>query len=321
MKKILLLTSLLLMTPPCGLYAAPPTRTSSYVTGATIRAADVTGNENSIFNYLQAGVDTIADGSIVNADVSASAAIAYSKLSLTGTIVNADISASAAIVYSKLSLANTIVNADISTSAAIADSKLAQITTASKVSGTSITGLASLPSGAGVIPTANLGSGTPGVGNYLSGAQTYTTPPGNSNVLFQYSAQTTSTGMDIGEYAGTSYVPNAVTGNYRFLQSKGGADTYATIWTTKWIKTSGVSTITIYGEIWNRASGTSTLKVDVGGANGSAAGTATQATPEWVTFTIDVSGLSNGTAYTVTAYTKSSANETNFMGNLIAFGS
>ena len=49
----------------------------------------------------------IADGTIVNGDVSASAAIAYSKLSLTGGIVNADISGSAAIAVSKLA-ASTI---------------------------------------------------------------------------------------------------------------------------------------------------------------------------------------------------------------------
>jgi hypothetical protein len=64
-------------------------------------------------------------GSIVNADVSASAAIAYSKLSLSNSIVNADISSSAAIAYSKLNLAASIVNADVATAAAIARSKLA----------------------------------------------------------------------------------------------------------------------------------------------------------------------------------------------------
>lgn len=75
-------------------------------------------------------------GSIVNADISSSAAIAYSKLNLTGSIVNADISASAAIAYSKLSitageipysklaLTGSVVNADVSASAAIAYSKL-----------------------------------------------------------------------------------------------------------------------------------------------------------------------------------------------------
>ena len=62
--------------------------------------------------------------SIVNADISASAAIAYSKLNLASSIVNADISASAAIAYSKLSLSNSIVDADINASAAIAYSKL-----------------------------------------------------------------------------------------------------------------------------------------------------------------------------------------------------
>lgn len=49
-----------------------------------------------------------------------------------------------------------ITNANLSSSIAITDSKLNQITTASKVSGTALTGLASIPSGAGVIPAANL---------------------------------------------------------------------------------------------------------------------------------------------------------------------
>jgi hypothetical protein len=103
---------------------------------------------------------TIAAGVIVNSMVSASAAIAYSKLALTGSIVNADINTSAAIAFSKLASltsanilvgsagnvatavavtgdiglsnagvtaiqANVIVNAMVSASAAIARSKLA----------------------------------------------------------------------------------------------------------------------------------------------------------------------------------------------------
>jgi hypothetical protein len=77
----------------------------------------------------------VSDGSgnlslalLVNANVSASAAIAYSKLALTGSIVNADINASAAIAYSKLALTGSIVNADIAAGAAIAVSKLAALT-------------------------------------------------------------------------------------------------------------------------------------------------------------------------------------------------
>jgi len=57
----------------------------------------------------------------------------------SGVIVNADVNASAAIAYSKLNLATSIVNADISASAAIVDTKLATISTASKVSNSATT--------------------------------------------------------------------------------------------------------------------------------------------------------------------------------------
>jgi len=87
----------------------------------------------------------IANLTIVDGNISASAAISLSKLA-TGalptaitvtsanisdlSIVNADVSTSAAIAYSKLNLGTSIVNADIATGAAIA---------ASKISGTAIT--------------------------------------------------------------------------------------------------------------------------------------------------------------------------------------
>jgi len=89
--------------------------------------------------WTSLGYAAIIPGALVNADVSASAAIAYSKLNLASSIVNADINNSAAIAYSKLSLSDSIVNADINASAAIADTKLAAISTAGKVSGTAIT--------------------------------------------------------------------------------------------------------------------------------------------------------------------------------------
>ena len=97
MKKLIIILALLSV-------AAAPARVTNYTSNTTIRAADVSGNENAIFNYLSAGVDTFADGSIINADISSSAALAYSKLNLAGSIVNADIASSAAIVASKLDL-------------------------------------------------------------------------------------------------------------------------------------------------------------------------------------------------------------------------
>lgn len=101
-----------------------------------------------------------------------------------GFIDNNNIVSNAAIAYSKLNLATSIVNADIGAAAAIVDTKLAQITTASKVSGAAITLLTSLPSGAGVIPVANLGSGTPTSAKFLRGDGAWTTISGSGNYSF-----------------------------------------------------------------------------------------------------------------------------------------
>lgn len=67
--------------------------------------------------YFPVTSANIADGAIVNADINAAAAIAYSKLALAGSIVNADVAAGAAIAYSKLNLAGSIVAADFAAAA------------------------------------------------------------------------------------------------------------------------------------------------------------------------------------------------------------
>src|SRR3990167_4035182 len=156
MKKLLLILSLILIPQIC-LYA-PPTRTYTYTTGNVIDPSQNTTNEDNIFNYLTTGVDTYADGTIVSADI------------LDGTIVNADISGSAAVGYSKLNLTGNILNADISSSAAIVDTKLAQITTASKVDGSALTGTATLTglTTGGLTASANLD-----IGSYELRAQTF----------------------------------------------------------------------------------------------------------------------------------------------------
>jgi hypothetical protein len=132
----------------------------------------VSGNAGTVTNGVyttDTGTVTstmILDGTILNADINASAAIDKTKISgtavtvadtgtvtstmlLDGTILNADVNASAAIAYSKLNLAGsitsaditngTIVDADVSGTAAIAYTKLSlggTITSADIVDGT-----------------------------------------------------------------------------------------------------------------------------------------------------------------------------------------
>ena len=87
--------------------------------------APIARTPGGVVAMTNGGVFSFVAGSIVNADVNANAAIAYSKLNLSASIVNADIASGAAIAYSKLNLSGSIINADISASAAIARSKIA----------------------------------------------------------------------------------------------------------------------------------------------------------------------------------------------------
>ena len=88
------------------------------ITGAVVGTTDTQTLTNKTINAANntiSGITSsmITDGTIVNADINASAAIAYSKLNLAGAIVSADIAN------------DTIVNADINTAAAIAATKIA----------------------------------------------------------------------------------------------------------------------------------------------------------------------------------------------------
>jgi hypothetical protein len=88
------------------------------LTGTVVGTSDAQTLTNKTINAASntiTGITSamITDGTIVNADINASAAIAYSKLALTGAIVSGDIAN------------DTIVNADINTAAAIAATKIA----------------------------------------------------------------------------------------------------------------------------------------------------------------------------------------------------
>lgn len=142
-----------------------------------------------------------------------------------------------------------------------------------------------------------------------------------SATLFQYMGQHEDQGSNAGEYTGTSLTPSAVTGNYRFLQMTG--TTYITKNRTKWTKIAGVSTVTIHAYIWNSdgSTGQANIRVNIGSATGNVSGTVAQTTPEYKTFTIDVSGLSNGTVYDVTIDLKNISGARTFCSQVIALGS
>jgi len=118
---VVLATSPTLVTPTLGVATATSINGTTIPTSATLVKTSDTGTVTSTM---------ILDGTILNADINASAAIDKTKISgtavtlsdvgtVTGTmiasdtIVNADINASAGIAYSKLSLSGSITSADL----------------------------------------------------------------------------------------------------------------------------------------------------------------------------------------------------------------
>lgn len=94
--------------------------------------------------------------------------------SLGATIIASEHNSDFDTIYTLVN--GNIENTNISGSAAITDTKLAQLTTAGKVSGAALTSLASIPSAAGVVPVANLGTGTPTGLKFLRDDGTFNVP-------------------------------------------------------------------------------------------------------------------------------------------------
>ena len=246
--------------------------------------------------------------SIVDADISSSAAITLSKINITAASIN----------YDRLNLGGNIVNADINASAAIATSKINF--------GSAHQGDIFVDTGAGIT---RLTPGTNGQFLQTQGAsanpQWATPTPTNvlSNVLFQYQGQIDSAGSLTGELTNSSLVPSTGTATYRFLVANGASPIQ--LFSSKFIKISGINTVTVYVRSWSRQNNTGSvanMTISVGGQTCNILSTANSTTPTWYSSTINVSGLSNGTAYDVTATLYDSvANVIVYCANIIGFGS
>jgi hypothetical protein len=136
------ITSATLTTPAIGsagaTFAGSTSGTTTLKANATasgvVTIPAVTGNVVTTGDSGTVTSAMIADATIVNADISTSAAIAYSKLNLSNSIVTGDITN------------NTIVDADINASAAI---------TATKIAGTAVT-----QADSGTVTSAMIANGT-----------------------------------------------------------------------------------------------------------------------------------------------------------------
>jgi hypothetical protein len=98
--------------------------------------------------------------------------------------------------------------------------------------------------------------------------------------------------------------------------------TYRTIITTKYKKLAGSDTVRIYAHVQQKNSNALyyvSVKVDIGGANNSVNGSTTDVDWEWVTFDVDVSGLTDDTVYDVSIQLKHSQARNAYLDSIIGF--
>lgn len=186
-------------------------------------------------------------------------------------IADANLSASAGISYSKLSLSGNIVDGDISNSAAIADSKLATISTASKVSNSATTATSSNTASAIVARDAsgNFSAGT--ITADLSGNATTATTAGNVSGVVDLANG--GTGQTTAPLALNALLPSQAGNSGKVLSTDGAgnitwisnvaANSYSTDWaagdgTTKAV-THSLGTLNVLVQIFDKTDGSQIL--------------------------------------------------------------
>ena len=147
-----------------------------------------------------------------------------------------------------------------------------------------------------------------------------------SNVIFHYQASLEEgNSTSNGEVRATGLNDaNSTTTEYRYMKVDVASPSYVEIITSKWTKTSGVSTVTFYAQIWKEGTGGNEvdLLIDIGGQTGTASDASDPTTPTWNNSTVDVSSLSNGTTYDVSVQLRTrDTTISTYLGTLVMFGS
>lgn len=167
----------------------------------------------------------------------------------------------------------------------------------------------------GVLGTANGGTGSDGTGasasTYLRGDSTWATIPAPalaSATVFEWHGSTLS--LLLADTAAPMAMYYSTT-----------SSSYQEIISTKFKKLSGISTVTVYAYI--KAFNTyGEVYASIGGQTGSVVQIV--ASPAWVSFTVDVSSLTNGTVYDCDIsirYNPQGGGGTVYLWDIIGFGS
>lgn len=149
---------------------------------------------------------------------------------------------------------------------------------------------------------------------------TITVPPVLSNVVYSWTGST-----DNKSFVSSATLTDGASATYNYLADTTNSNTPVILLRSKFTKISGVNTFTIYAMSWENGGFNGQIDVNVSGLNGNTGNTITATSPgTWYNFTIDVSGLTNGTTYdlTVSSSTPTSSGAAFcYLGSIIIFGS
>jgi len=145
-----------------------------------------------------------------------------------------------------------------------------------------------------------------------------------SNVIFCWNGITDAHAGNRVLYRGGLIRPNIynVGTDYEFFGIyRGEGAGFTQVLATKWAKTSGVSTITVHCLIWQETDRRVICKVEIGTQSGYVESDVGVISPQWHTFSVDVSTLTNGNTYDVGIQLGYDHYNSYYLGAIILIGS